>query len=539
MKPAHGLFPLRHQSEHADRSRRRGRSLLKVTFVLATLSVVVGLGVWKFAAGAWATVEEAPLVGDVVLGNFTHEIVERGDIQSSNNVEVRCEVQMRNQGMGTAIIEIVPEGTMVEAGDFLVKLDDAALQYDLQLQVIDCNASASLVVQARTSVETAKLSLQEYASGTFKQETETVQSEIFVAEENFRRAEEYLKYSERLAAKGYVTPIQLEADRFAVDKAQKELDVANTKLKVLETYTKVKMMKQLEAGVRTAEASLSAALETDSVENAMLNKIKAQIAKCTIYAPKSGQVVYANDSANRGSEEVALIEEGRMVRERQILIRLPNPKQMQVLAKINESRIDLVRPGMKAKVKVDALPGIELVGRVKKVSEYPLQQYNQYTSHIKEYATEVEILDPPHGLRPGMTAQAAVIVEERKNVAQVPVQSIIEREGHYYCFIHGTEGVTARQVQVGPTNDKFVVVETGLNGGEQVVIAPRQFVDQVTLPAPIEFPSLAARRNARGQVEEDPLHAIATTSPTTRTARRKAPPAVTSTETAATQAAGL
>ena len=40
----------------------------------------------------------------------------------------------------------------------------------------------------------------------------------FVAKENLRRAEEYLVYSKKLSAKGYVSEAQLEADQFSVEK---------------------------------------------------------------------------------------------------------------------------------------------------------------------------------------------------------------------------------------------------------------------------------------------------------------------------------
>jgi multidrug resistance efflux pump len=540
MNPAQKLFSPRHQSESVDRSRSRsGAAVWKVLAAVVVVGGVAGVGVWQFAPSSWKQVEEAPLVNDVVVGKFLHEIVERGDVQSSNNVEVRCEVQMRNQATGTAILEIVPEGTVVQAGDFLVRLDDSSLQNDLTLQQIDCTASEALVVQAQTTVETAQLTLSEYESGTFKQEVEQLQSEIFVAEENFRRAEEYLKYSHRLASKGYVTPIQLEADRFAVEKAQKEKDVAKTKLKVLETFTKLKMLKQLEAAVRTAEAHLEAARETDSVEQARLEKIKEQIAKCIIRAPSAGQVVYANDSMGR-NEETILIAEGKTVRERQILIRLPNPKQMQVLAKINEARIDLVKPDMKARVKVDALPDVVLEGRVRRVSEYPMQQFSSYSSHIKEYATEVEIINPPPGLRPGMTAQAAVIVEERSEATQVPLQSVFERDGRYYCLTHSPAGIEAKQVQVGPTNDKYVVIEAGLSGNERIVMTPGQFVDRVALPSPIAFPTRAEQALARAKAAEAPEDATPPIlAKSTPAPRKKTTASATSTDAVATQGAGL
>ncbi|MCE9603597.1 MAG: HlyD family efflux transporter periplasmic adaptor subunit [Planctomycetia bacterium] len=477
-----------------SRSRRRKSRRGALRWKLAALVVAVGAAgggaYWKLAPGAWKATVETPLTGQVVVGKFVHEIVERGDIQSSANVDVRSEVQLRSSAsasLGVAILEIVPEGTFVEEGDFLVRLDDAVLQNELTLQTINCNASQASVIQAETTVETAKLALSEYESGTFKQEEEQLQSEIFVAEEAHRRSQEYVRYSERLAAKGYVTPIQLEADRFAVSKAAKELEVARTKQVVLHTYSKQKMMKQLESEVKTAEAKLQATLEIHSVEKARLDRIKTQIAKCVIAAPKAGQVVYANDQTSSG--EPIVIEEGRMIRERQVIIRLPNPKQMQVLAKINESRIDLVRPGMLARVKIDALPDVELRGRVKKVSEYPLQQSSSFSAHIKEYATEIEILNPPPGLRPGMTAQAAVIAEERDGAAQVPLQAVMERDGRYYCLVHTPQGLQAKQVQVGPTNSKLVVIESGLEGTEQVVMTPKQYVDLIALPTPIDFPA--------------------------------------------------
>ena len=62
-----------------------------------------------------------------------------------------------NNNTGVAILELVPEGTFVEEGDFLVRLDDSTLQNDLQLQQITCNSSAAVLIQAKTAVETATL----------------------------------------------------------------------------------------------------------------------------------------------------------------------------------------------------------------------------------------------------------------------------------------------------------------------------------------------------------------------------------------------
>ena len=460
---------------YRHRSMRRHGAMRGRLLMGLAAAVAIAAAVWQFGfGGSHRSTANAPLTADVKQGTFTHEVVERGDLESSSNVEVRCEVQTRGGNGGVAILELIDEGTTVKQGDLLIRLDDSMLQAELVQQQILCNTSEAEVIQAESTLTTAKLAKQEYESGTFEEGEELLQSEEFVAEENMRRAEEYLQYSERLAAKGYITPIQLEADRFAVEKARKELDVAHTKLKVLRTYTKQKMLSQLEADIKTAEAQLRAQQDSLRLDQTRLELIKTQIAKCQIHAPADGQVVYANDGIP--------MEEGRVVRERQLLVMLPDPKRMQVRARINESRVDLVQVGMKTRVHIDAMPGVELAGTVKRVSEYPLPT-SSYNAHVKEYATYLEIEKPVVGLRPGMTAEVTIEVEKAPDAVQAPVQAIVERDGRHFCLLTSAEGeMEAREVLIGSTNDKHVVIREGLDSSDKVVLTPQAFIDEVPLP---------------------------------------------------------
>jgi RND family efflux transporter MFP subunit len=427
---------------------------------------------------------QPPLTAQVTLAPFLREVVERGEVASSSNVEIRCQVQSKLTG-GTPIIQIVPEGTYVKKGEFLVKLDDSSLRSDLLQQQISTNSTRALMVEARTDYEASKLALEEYESGTFRQEEGVLISERFVATENVRRAEEYLRYSERLAAKGYVTEVQLEADRFAVEKARKELENSKTKLEVLHRYTKQKNLNRLKANVETAQARLRSRENSYELDLEREKTLQDQIAKCVITAPNSGQVVYANPPSGE-----PLVAEGRLVRERQVLIRLPDPKRMQVIARVSESRIDKVKPGMRAKIRLDAFTNTELTGTVRSVSEYPLPAASLYSS-IKEYGAEVTIDAPPHGVRSGMTAQVAIQVEQRENALQVPVQAVLERGKRFFCLVADND-LEAREVSIGSANEQSVVIEKGLTAGEQVVLAPQIYESQVHLPeAEPRSPSLA------------------------------------------------
>lgn len=258
-----------------------------------------------------------PIYEEAKVAEFRLEIVEPGEVESAENVEIKSQVKSRGSG-GVSILEIVPEGTLVKKGDFLVRLDDAGLQKELLRQRISVHQANATLVKAQADVEAAKLALQEYLSGTFRQNEEQLESAEFVAKENFRRAEEYLAYSKKLAAKGYVSEAQLEADQFAVEKALKELDLAQTKLEVLRTHTQKAKVNDLNASILTTAARLESARNSYELELTQEREIEDQIVNCTILSPAEGEVTYANQN-NKG----VIIGEGEDVRENQTIIRLP------------------------------------------------------------------------------------------------------------------------------------------------------------------------------------------------------------------------
>lgn len=455
--------------------------------------LLVGATVLQFAtdsfsglvSGLFSSEPEVELLTtEVTSGPFVHVVLERGEIESSSNVEIRCKVSSRNSG-GTTILEIVPEGAQVDAGAFLARLDDSALKTELIQQEIVASNSESMVIEAQAVQDAAELNLLEYEQGTFNELEAQQESEVFVAEENLRRAEEYLVYSKRLAERGYIPEAQLEADTFAVEKARKDLGVANTRLHVLRTFTKKKTLTQLRADIATAKARLKARKKTWELDQRRQAEIEQQIVRCQIFAPIAGQVVYANDQDRRGSSGDLLIAEGRPVRERQVMFRLPDENKMRVIAKVHESRISSVQPGMMADIVLDALSELTLSGRVTAVSEYPIPSYSVYMAHIKEYAVSIEIVDPPVGLRPGMTAQVKMLVERQDSATQVPLQAVLERAGRFFAAVLSADGsLETRDITVGSANEDNIVVLSGLQPGESVVLNLNDegVVDQLDLP---------------------------------------------------------
>lgn len=156
---------------------------------------------------------------------------------------------------------------------------------------------------------------------------------------------------------------------------------------------------------------------------------------------------------------------------------------MRVMAKVHESRISLVRKGLTAEVTTDALPDQPLTGIVAVVSEYPIPSGNIYTSHIKEYAVEIEIHNPPEELRPGMSAQVDVLVEKQDSQLQIPIDAAIARGDKFFVAIPHEDGTfETREIKVGSANDAIITIREGLEVGQKVILNHSEIKDRLNLP---------------------------------------------------------
>ncbi|MEZ6045851.1 MAG: efflux RND transporter periplasmic adaptor subunit [Planctomycetaceae bacterium] len=493
------------------------------------LLLLVGGGIWAYSD--WTSTgqtQDGELITHVVSrGPFRITVSERGTLESQSNVQLMSKVE----GMAT-ILSIVPEGTEVEAGQVVCVLDSASIADKAQQQQITLTDARSKLQQAEESVkiqenqnesdisqallkyELAKLDLDKYKNGDYVQELNELQSNITLAEENLLQAEEDYQFAKRMSRKGYKTLNEVETARIAVSDSQLKLDIAKSKLKVLETYTYDRTIKELEENLKEAEreqkrveatgnaamtqalAELDARKLTLTVEEEKLKKYNEQIEACVIKAPQAGKVIYNNSSGRRS--ETDTIEEGTSVRERQVIIKLPDLTKMKVEARIHESRIRMLRAGLSAKIRVDALPDQVFNGKVSSVSSVPLSA-SWMSPNLKEYAAEIEINGTEEQirlLRPGMTAEIEIIVAEQSNILQIPVQAAVSIGREYYVYVMEGGKAVWRTISTGETNGKTIEVVDGVSEGMTVVLNPRTaFASEIS-----DF----QEEKARQQKEEQP-----------------------------------
>ena len=468
----------------------------------------VASAVWYLRPFSDAAPADSALVERVVRGVFEHDIVERGELESSNNVVVCCEVRSRGAGAnGVKIIEIVPEGTIVKKGDFLVRFDDAALKTERTTQLISVESAEATAAQSKNDLEAAVISRKEYEFGEFETEREKITGEKLVAGQAVTHALESVSHSKKMLRRGYIPKLQLQSDEFRLAKSQSDLRSAEVRLHALLEYTRPKKISELDSKVKTCEAKLKSDEAKLALERQKLEEIADQIAKCAVNAPVDGQVIYDHERDDWGGAEYK-IKQGTVVHERRVVIRLPDPKQMQVVAKVAEARIDRIKVGMPAKIEVEGLPDVALTGKVTRVNEYPASE-NWFNSNIKEYATTVQVFDPPSGLRPGMTARVAIRVETIEDALQVPIQSVVERKGKYYCLRRGDTALEPREVVPGSTNEKFIVIRKGLALGDKVLLNPRAHLADFELQDAALIAQAKREKSSRNEKDQKPRAAPA------------------------------
>lgn len=468
-----------HRKRH-DRSRR-AIALKPVLAAVVAAAVVVGGGWygWKRYSSSHTSASSV-IMATVERGTFLHEVAGNGNAESAKNIDITCQVESNT---GTTVIWIIPEGEMVEEGDELVLLDSSNLEDKVSTQQITCNSNAATVASSQASLRTAELSLEEYIEGTFEQNWMKIENSIYDAQENQKQAADTVRYTERLVQFGYTTVAQLEAEQVS---EQKYLNTVRSNLLeqlVLLRYTSEKQITQLMASIETARAKLNSDTYTNELAKSRLEHYKQQLENCTIRAPQAGQVVYANQDSGRWSNESDMIKEGSTVRERQVLIRLPDPQQMQVRTMINESNIASVKVGMKAVIVFDALSSKTFTGTVIKVNQYP---QITWMSSAKDYVCIVRLDDGAEDIRSGLTAEVKVIAQKIPNVLMLPVQCVVEVNGRSYVLQCSNRQWSCKEVRLGLSNDKQVIIEEGLDEGEKVVTGARQYKDKVVFPGPEE-----------------------------------------------------
>ena len=175
-----------------------------------------------------------------------------------------------------------------------------------------------------------------------------------------------------------------------------------------------------------------------------------------------------------------MIAEGLEVRQKQEMFDLPDLSQMEVQAVINESVVDRVSPGQRVSVSFEALPKLDLTGRVESVGQLPLRVTasggggggQPMDTGIRCFLAVIKLDKVTDDLRPGMTAMVDFRLARRENVLAIPHQAVKSNGANKFCFVAHGDTLEHRLVTIGQDTTDMVEVLDGLRDGEMVVLDP-------------------------------------------------------------------
>ena len=440
-------------------------------------------------------------------------VTSSGEVRPIQFQNVTSEVQGR-------IEEIyVKEGDQVVKGQPLVRLDPNQLQASTDAQLAafqgaqdDVRVSQSQVIAAQNNYAQAQqqLNVAQVAVDSARQQLVASQTDVDREQKALAVARREFQRTGQLYEAGVESRLNYDAAKDRVDTAEIALRNAQARLQTQNIGIKDAQARvaQQNIAVRDARRAVDTSnLNVDSSQSrvnqqsAVLRGSRSQRDKTMQYAPING--VIAEIPSKVGTFAVAGLSTTA-------LLTIADMSSINIEVKVDETSIDKVEVGQKAKIKVDALGDKEILGEVKQKT--PLAVGKSQTSgglsvninvqEAKEFRVVIELKDltdeMKSGLRPGMSATAEITTKTVNDVIAVPLQAVIEKkpEASPSPTLQGDAPATADKPKnitgvyiLDGNKAKFVEVETGIIGesdrqiisglkaGDEVITGPSRILN--------------------------------------------------------------
>lgn len=492
---------------HTSRTRQ-GRAGLKI---LVVTIAVVGLGaggVWlASASGALGSSSQSHDTAELAVATITDfqiSVTASGDLAAKNSIEIKNPVETR-----TTIVELVPEGTIVSAGDLLVQLNtdeiDSRLR-DEDLQVIGAQnnlaaAESSLKIQisqnassltdATLKVELAKLALERWRKGEVARQREQQRIAVEKAKRELDRLTRKVARSQELFNKDFLSSDELERDQIALAQAVADEKIATLNQQIYEQYQYPEDEKTKISDVKKAQDALERTIEQNAINAKLkqaevdtrklqlqrrqenLNKLKEQLEAATITAPADGLVVYATTlQQSRGgfSFGEGALAVGREVRPHEGLISLPDTSEMVAQVRVPESIAGRIRAGQHALVEIEAI-GRTLMGTVDNVGVMA-ESGGWRDPNRREYTVKIALDagDADGQLKPSMRCDATIILGEVSGALAVPIQAVFSDGPVQFVYTPRNGRYERTPVKMGRRSDTYAQILAGIEEGDRVLI---------------------------------------------------------------------
>ncbi len=356
------------------------------------------------------------------------QTVERGDIAravvATGKIQPRAKIEVKSKASGIVKRLLVDYGDWVKQGQVLAELD----QEELQARVREARATLQA---AEAAEEAAHASLER----------------------------------NKVEAEGPELPFLKSAMERAV-RSHREGILAKAAAEEAERTYQMALNRQATAlrGVSVSRAEVTRAKAQVAQARAALDRAEEDLRNATILSPVAGLVL--GRSVEAGDAVSSILVLGSQAT---LIFTLGDVSDVYVLGKVDQADIGRVFLGQSARIVVESFKDRKFTGQVTKISPLGVEKDNVTTFEVR-----VSIQNPGGELKANMSANAEILLEERKGVVLVNEAAVsYDKDRNPMVEVPDPQQLTGKRkvpVRLGLANGLKAEVVSGLQPGDRVVL---------------------------------------------------------------------
>lgn len=394
--------------------------------ILPVILILVSLAAYYFYSKTETADQESDVKTTIKKSDFVVKVDATGELEAKRSVKITAPAGMQtNRIYRTTIQNLVPEGTIVQEGDFVATLD----RTEIANKMGDAQSEVDKILTQR----------------------DQAQIDTAITLRALRDEMINLKFSreEKL--------LEIEQNKYEPEavKQQKNIDLTRLDRDYRQLQAKYKL-EQEKAIAKIAEINTSL-----KINEAKLGRL-AQLSKdFTINAPKAGMIIYARNWNGKITSGSQIQPWDPTVAE------LPDLSEMVSKTYVNEIDISRIREGQEVAIKVDAFPDNSFKGVVKSVANVG-EELREYDAKVFE--VKIELLEIDSVMRPAMTTSNEIVTDELSDVISIPLEGLYS-DSLPYVFKALKGEIVKQEVITGATNNDKVVINFGLEENDEIYLS--------------------------------------------------------------------
>jgi multidrug resistance efflux pump len=404
--------------------------------------------------------ETESIFTEVKKGNFEVTVAVSGELKAERSEDINGPMELRSPLLGymqVKIQDLIPEGTIVDSGQYVATLDRTEASNKLKDIEDDIQRVESQYTKSQLD---SSINLRSARDNLLNLKYSIEERQLIVDQSKFE------------------APATIRQSQIELDKTKRNYEQAQQNY-----FLRVR---QYEATMTEVSISLS---QVKRRREAMLKLLQ----KFVIYAPKSGMLIYWKDWDGTKRKVGSIISPWELY-----VATLPDMSSMLSKTYVNEIDISKIKPGQKVKITLDAFPEKQLTGEVKTVANVGEQIPN---TDAKVFEVMIKVNESDNVMRPAMTTSNTIQIAEYNNVLSLPLEAIHTEDSLTFVY---TKKSYKQLVLLGQSNENGVIVEKGLQEGEQVWLTiPKDGADMKIKGSELKAEILKKKINENSTVAED------------------------------------